>query len=53
MSSRVSFNGVLNFNSGLIKLEDISLSRELRERERVERDRVDRDRSERGGDRYY
>lgn len=45
MSPRVSPNGVLNLNSGPIKLEDISLSRELRERERAERDRVDRDRS--------
>lgn len=53
MSPRVSPNGVLNLNSGPIKLEDISLSRELRERERAERDRVDRDRSERGGDRHY
>lgn len=51
MSPRVSPNGVLNLNSGPIKLEDISLSRELRER--AERDRVDRDRSERGGDRHY
>lgn len=53
MSPRVSPNGVLNLNSGPIKLEDISLSRELRERERAERDRVDRDRPERGGDRHY
>lgn len=53
MSPRVSPNGVLNLNSGPIKLEDISLSRELRERERAERDRADRERTERGGDRQY
>lgn len=53
VSPRVSPNGVLNLNSGPIKLEDISLSRELRERERVERDRADRERTDRGGDRHY
>ena len=53
MSPRVSPNGVLNLNSGPIKLEDISLSRELRERERAERDRADRERTERGGDRHF
>ncbi|XP_061166610.1 protein CBFA2T1-like isoform X2 [Saccostrea echinata] len=53
ISPRVSPNGVLNLNSGPIKLEDISLSRELRERERVERDRADRERTDRSGDRHY
>ncbi|XP_048771157.1 protein CBFA2T1-like isoform X4 [Ostrea edulis] len=53
ISPRVSPNGALNLNSGPIKLEDISLSRELRERERAERDRLDRERTDRGGDKNY
>lgn len=44
ISPRVSPNGVLNLNAGPIRLEDISLSREIRERERMERERSDRDR---------
>ena len=39
--SRVSPNGVLNLTNGPIRLEDISIQRELREREKLERDRVD------------
>lgn len=50
--SRVSPNGVLNLNSGgPIRLGDISLSRELRERERLEQERAERERLERERDR--
>ena len=44
ISPRVSPNGVLNLTQGPIRLEDISLSREIRERERVDRERLERDR---------
>ncbi|CAH1778778.1 unnamed protein product [Owenia fusiformis] len=40
-------------NSGPIRLEDISLSRELRERERLERERFERDRLDRDRDRHF
>ncbi|KAK3085902.1 hypothetical protein FSP39_010261 [Pinctada imbricata] len=43
LSPRVSPNGALNLNGGPIRLGDISLSRELRERERMERERQDRE----------
>lgn len=54
-NSRVSPNGVLNLNNGPIRLEDISLSRELREREKIERERAERERLERDRerDRHY
>ena len=35
------------------RLEDISMSRELRERERMERERVDRERLERERERHF
>ncbi|KAH3710965.1 protein CBFA2T1-like isoform X2 [Dreissena polymorpha] len=38
-NSRISPNGIMNLSNGPIRLEDISLSRELREREKVERER--------------
>ncbi|XP_033754006.1 protein CBFA2T1-like isoform X1 [Pecten maximus] len=47
LSPRVSPNGVLNLTAGPIRLEDISISRELRERERVERERTDREHGDR------
>ncbi|KAL5021979.1 hypothetical protein ScPMuIL_001134 [Solemya velum] len=50
LSPRVSPNGVLNLNSGPIRLEDISLSRELRERERADRERSERERLDRERD---
>ncbi|XP_046361768.1 protein CBFA2T1-like isoform X2 [Haliotis rufescens] len=51
-SSRISPNGSLNLNTGgPIRLEDISISREIRERERIERERMDRERMERERDR--
>lgn len=54
MGSRISPNGSLNLGAGgPIRLEDISLSRELRERERLERERVERERSERERERHY
>ncbi|KAL3860817.1 hypothetical protein ACJMK2_010883 [Sinanodonta woodiana] len=50
-NSRVSPNGVLNLNAGPIRLEDISLSREIREREKLERVRAERERLERDRER--
>ncbi|XP_041375217.1 protein CBFA2T1-like isoform X3 [Gigantopelta aegis] len=51
-NTRVSPNGTLNINAGgPIRLEDISLSREIRERERLERERIERERLERERDR--
>ncbi|XP_064599114.1 protein CBFA2T1-like isoform X2 [Liolophura sinensis] len=55
-NSRVSPNGTLSLSSGgPIRLEDISLSRELRERERLERERAERERldRERERERFY
>ena len=55
-STRVSPNGTLNINAGgPIRLEDISLSREMRERERLERERIERERleQERDRDRHF
>ncbi|XP_050399341.1 protein CBFA2T1 isoform X4 [Patella vulgata] len=47
-NNHISPNGSLNLNpNGQIRLEDISLSRELRERERLEREKVERDRLDR------
>lgn len=55
-SSRISPNGILNLSNGPIRLEDISLSRELREREKLERDKDRADHRERdfeGRDRHF
>ena len=43
-SSRISPSTPFNIHSGPIRLEDISLSREMRERERIERERMERER---------
>ncbi|XP_025115462.1 protein CBFA2T1-like isoform X2 [Pomacea canaliculata] len=54
MGSRISPNGSLNLGSGApIRLEDISLSREIRERERLERERIERERAERERERHF
>ena len=50
-SSRVSPNGILNLNVGPIRLEDVNLSRELREHERHERTRLEQDSIDRKHDR--
>lgn len=50
-SNRVSPNGILNLNVGPIRLEDVSLSRELREHERQERARLEHDSIDRKHDR--
>ena len=42
-SSRVSPNGIINLNVGPMRVEDVNLSRELREHERFERARLERD----------
>ncbi|XP_052817387.1 protein CBFA2T1-like isoform X1 [Mya arenaria] len=44
-NSRISPNGILNLSNGPIRLEELSLSRELREREKLERER-EKDRQE-------
>lgn len=44
--NRISPNGILNLSNGPIRLEDISISRELREREKLERERLEKERVE-------
>ncbi|KAL4234036.1 Protein CBFA2T1 [Mactra antiquata] len=44
--NRISPNGILNLSNGPIRLEDISISRELREREKLERERLEKERSD-------
>lgn len=43
-NNRISPTGIVNLSNGPIRLEDISISRELREREKLERERVEKDR---------
>ena len=43
-NTSISPNGILNLSNGPIRLEDISISRELREREKLERERGEKDR---------
>lgn len=54
-SSRVSPNGIINLNVGPMRLEDVNLSRELREHERFERARLERDSIDRkhDGEQHY
>ncbi|XP_064640734.1 protein CBFA2T1-like isoform X3 [Lineus longissimus] len=53
-NNRISPTAPGNFNNyGPIRLEDISLTRELRERERMERERLERERMERERERHY
>lgn len=42
--SRISPSGIVNLSNGPIRLEDISISRELREREKLERERLEKER---------
>ncbi|XP_045191623.1 protein CBFA2T1-like isoform X2 [Mercenaria mercenaria] len=44
--NRISPNGILNLSNGPIRLEDISISRELREREKLERERLEKERTD-------
>ena len=42
-----------NYPAGHMRLEDISMGRDIRERERIERERVERERLDRERDRHY